>query len=154
MLRGLSYTPISLVSRINAGTYFTDVDGRDVRPQAENCGAQTLPVCADARAAIPLQSGVRRLRKDSISRAYPEEGVEPGRVLQGGGRVRHADGFHPRRRAAYAPANRQDRRRPGRAQEVHLSVHQRVASKGKAESLQAKQVFDVFRSHGRAARTP
>jgi MoaA/NifB/PqqE/SkfB family radical SAM enzyme len=38
-------------------------------------------------------------------------------------------------------------------QEVHLFVHQRVAPEGKAGSLQAQQIFDVFGSHGRPART-
>ena len=59
--------------RINAGTDFTDVDGRNIRPEAENCGAQALSVRADAGAAFPLQPGVRRLRQDSVSRAHSEE---------------------------------------------------------------------------------
>ena len=68
------------------------------------------------------------------------------RMLQGGRRVRRADGVHPRRRAADASADRRDRRRPGRAQEIHLSLHQRAAAEREARSVQAQQVSDVLAS--------
>ena len=64
------------------------------------------------------------------------------------------DGFDPRRRAADAPADRQDRRRPGGAQEVHLPVHQCAAAEGEAPPLQAEQVPDLLRPPGRAERAP
>src|SRR5258708_15487540 len=89
--------PSPEINREDAGTDFTDVDGRNIRPQAKAEGAEALPVRADAGAAIPLQSGVRWVRQNSISRTHFENGIEPGGVLQGRGRVRHADGFDPRR---------------------------------------------------------
>ena len=52
----------------------------------------------------------------------------PGTMLPRGGGMRRADGEHPRRRAADASADRGDRRRPGRAQEIHLPLHQRAAA--------------------------
>ena len=125
-----------------------------LRAEAEACRAQALPARPHAGAAVPLQPGLRRLRKDPVSGPHPEEGTFAGRVLQRGGRVRRADGLHPRRRAADAPADRRDRRRPGRAQEIHLPLHQRAAAEGKAGPVQAEQVSDFFRPHGRPARAP
>ena len=52
------------------------------------------------------------------------------------------------------PADRQDRRRPGRAQEIHLPLHQRAAAQGKAAPVQAQQVPELLRSHGRAEGAP
>src|SRR5271169_4135422 len=46
----------------------------------------------------------------------------------------------PRRRAAHASRDRQDRRRLGRAQEIYLSLHQRPAAEREAASLQAQQI--------------
>src|SRR5712692_479280 len=79
----------------DAGTSFTNVDGGNVRPPAEAQRTQALPVCADARAAVPVQSGMRGLRKDSVSRAHSENGIVARGVLPRRGRVRHADGVHP-----------------------------------------------------------
>ena len=36
------------LSREDAGTSITDVDGCNVRPPAKDAGTQALPVCADA----------------------------------------------------------------------------------------------------------
>ena len=50
------------------------------------------------------------------------------------------------------PRDRQNRRGAGRAQEIHLSVHQRAAAQREAVALQAEQVSDVLRSSGWRAR--
>ena len=63
-------------------------------------------------------------------------------------------GFDPGRRTAHAPRNRQDCRRPGGAQEVHLPVHQRLTAEGKDPSLQAHQVPDLQRAPGRTEGAP
>ena len=47
---------------------------------------------------------------------------------------------HPRRRAAAASADRRDRRRTGRAQEVHLPLHERPAAGRRAATIQADEV--------------
>src|SRR5437879_7708240 len=75
--------PFLEISREDAGTGFTNVDGGNVRPEAKAEGAEALSVCADAGAAVPLQSGLRGMRQNPISRAHPENGLEPGRMLQG-----------------------------------------------------------------------
>src|SRR6266404_4534314 len=62
--------------------------------------------------------------------------------------MRHADGFDPRRRAADALGDREDRRGAGGAEEVHLSLHQRAALERKAASFQAQQILDVLRVRG------
>src|SRR5579862_3991894 len=133
---------------------FAGVDGCNVRPEAEAKGAQTLPARCHARAAVSLQSGVCRLRQDSVSAPHSEAGADAGRVLPRGRRDRRADGGHPRRRAAAAFADRQDCGRPGGAQEIRLHVHQRAAPEGKAPPLQAKQVLLVLGSPGWPARAP
>src|SRR6266567_434233 len=89
--------PFLEISREDAGTGFTNVDGRNVRPEAKAAGAKALSVCADAGAAVPLQFGLRWVRQNPISRAHLENGLDPGGMLQGRGRVRHADGFDSRR---------------------------------------------------------
>src|SRR5688572_26263877 len=45
---------------------------RRLYPQAEAAGTQTLPARADARAAVSLQSRLRRLRQDRLSRSDPQ----------------------------------------------------------------------------------
>ena len=59
-----------LVSGEHAGTSFTDVDGCHVRPEAETARTQALPVRADARAVVPVQSRLRGLREDSVPGAH------------------------------------------------------------------------------------
>src|SRR2546429_254659 len=73
------------ISRKDAGTDFTDVDGCNVRPQAKAEGAEALPVRADAGAVVPLQSGMRGMRQNPIPRTHPKNGIEPGRMLPGCG---------------------------------------------------------------------
>src|SRR5271154_6257500 len=138
----------------DAGTDFTGVYGCDLCAEAEADGAQALPFCVDVGAAVSLQPGVRGLRQDSVSGAYFEAGIVAGSVLQGRGRVRDADGLDSWRRAADALADRQDCGRLGGAQEIHLFVHECAAVERKAGPLQAEQVPDIFRTHGRAKRTP
>ena len=131
---------------------FADVDGGDVRLEATHPGAQALSAGADAGAAVPLQPGVRRLRQDPVSRARAEAKSLARRVLPRGRRVWRADGVHPRRRAADASPDRRDRRGPGRAQEVHLSLHQRAVAQREDRSVQAQQVPDVLGARRRRAR--
>ena len=70
--------------------------------------------------------------KDSVSGAHPEGGTDAGRVLQGGGGVRRADG--ERSPAASRCCIRRCRRlcRAGCAQEVCLHVHECAAAEGEA----------------------
>src|SRR5882762_2328614 len=77
--------PFLEISRKDAGTDFTDVDGCDVRPKAKAERSKAVPVRADAGAAVPLQPGLRGMRQDPISRAHPKNGFDPGRMLQGRG---------------------------------------------------------------------
>ncbi len=78
--------------------------------------------------------------------------LSPGRMLPRRRRMRRPHGLDPRRRTAHAPADRQDRRGPGRPQEIHLSLHQRAAAEREDPSLQAQQVPDVQRPPRRPAR--
>src|SRR4029077_5410702 len=142
------------ISRLDARTDITSLDGRHLCAEAEAHRAEALPVRVDAGAAVSLQSGVRGLRQNSLSTTHSEEGIDARGVFQGGGRVRDADGFDSGRRAADAHADRQDCRRPRRAQEIHLSVHQRAALEGKSRFIQTQQISDVFRAYGWAARAP
>ena len=98
--------PFWIQSGDEASTHFTSVDGCNLRSEAEARGAQALSVRADAGAPLSMQSGLRGLRKDPVSGAHFENGIDAGRVLQGRGGVRNADGFDPRRRTADAFANR------------------------------------------------
>src|SRR5262249_16378829 len=112
VLRGMLPVPASCLTSLNSGanasTSLTNVDGVFLRPQAKDRRSQPLPIWPHARAAFPLQSRVRRLRQDPISRPHPEKRAHSGRVLQSRRRVRHAHGLYSRRRTADAPADRQD----------------------------------------------
>src|SRR5580658_704910 len=116
---------------------FTDVDGGVVCAAAEARGAEAVSAGADAGAALPVQSGLRGMREDSVSGAHFEEGSLAGGMFPGGGRVRGADGFDPGRRAADASADRGDRRGAGGAEEIYLLMHQRAAAEGKDSAVQA-----------------
>src|SRR5215472_5424131 len=150
---GLKRTPIQFHGQWgNAGTSLTNVDGCDLRPEAKAKRAQALPVRADARALVPLQFGLRRLREDTVSGAHLEKGIVTRGVLQGRGGMRHADGVHPWRRASDALGDRQDCGGARGAEEVYLSLHQCPAAQRKTASFQAQQVPDLFRACGRARR--
>src|SRR5262245_46932840 len=136
-------TTITTLGEDFAGTNFTDVDGCELRDEAEARPTETLSAGVDAGAAVSLQPGLRRLRQDPVSGAHPEEGTHAGAVLPRRGRVWCAHGFNPRRRAADALPDREDRGRAGGAAEIHLSVHERAVAQGKDRSLQAEQVPDV-----------
>ena len=58
---------------LNVCTRFADGDGGSLPGQAKDPGPQALPVGADARAALPLQSRLRGLWKDPIPLEYPED---------------------------------------------------------------------------------
>ena len=126
-----------------------DVDGGVIRPQAAPAGPQALPARAHARAAIPLQPGLRRLRQSPIPRPHSENESLARRLLPGRRRVRRADGLHPRRRAFAAPADRRNRGRSGGAQEVRLPLHQRAPANRKNRPLYALEVPYILRAHGR-----
>src|SRR5258707_11766903 len=96
------------------------LDGCNLCFEAEADGQEEVSARADAGAAVPLQSGVRRMRKNSVSRAHPEGGAYARRLFQGGRRVRNPDGCDSRRRTAAASADAGDRCRTGSAQEVRL----------------------------------
>src|SRR5713101_3523848 len=76
------YSPVNLeISRLDARTDITSLDGRHLCVEAETDGAEALPVRADAGAAVSLQSGVRGLREDSVSTTHSEEGIDPRGVF-------------------------------------------------------------------------
>src|ERR1700693_3515175 len=91
------------------------LDGCNLCFEAEADGQEEVSARAYAGAAVPLQSGVRRLRKDSVSCAHPEGRAYARRLLQGSRRMRHPDGRNPGWRAAAAPADAGDRCRIGGA---------------------------------------
>src|ERR1039457_7153161 len=95
--------PFLLYYRRYARSRVANVDRRQLRPEAESQGAQALPAGAHAGAPLSLQPGVRRLRKDPVSRSYPEARADARRVLPRGGRVRRAHGGHSGRGTAHAP---------------------------------------------------
>src|ERR1035441_4483525 len=140
--------PLILYYRGYASSRVADVDRRKLRPPAEAEGPRTLPAGAHAGAAVSLQPGVRRLREDPVSRPYSEAPTDARRVFPRGGRVRRADGGHPGRGTAAAPADRRDRPRPGGPQEVHLPVHQRAAAEAETPPVPAEQVPYLFGPHG------
>ncbi len=136
----------------NAGTRFTDVDGLVLRPAPEARRTQAVPARAHARAPVPLQPGLRRMRQDPVPRPHPQDRSHSRRMFPRGRRMRRPHGLHPRRRAADASADRRDRRRPGGAQEIYLSLHQRSAAEREVASLQAQQIPDFQRPPRRPAR--
>src|ERR1039457_3532257 len=103
--------PLILYYRGYARSRVADVDRRQLRSPAEAEGPEALSAGAHAGAAVSLQPGVRRLRKDPVSRPYSEAAVDARGVLPRGGRVRRADGGHLGRGTAAAPADRRDRDR-------------------------------------------
>src|SRR5579862_60821 len=109
-------------------TSIADVGGGVVRGDAEAEGPQAVSAGPDARAAAALQFGLRRVRKNSVSRARAEEAVDAGGMFPRGGRMRRADREYPGRRTADAPADSGDRQRADCAQEIHLPLHQRAAA--------------------------
>ena len=60
-------------------------------------------------------------------------------VLRGRRAVRRADRLHSRRRTAAASADRRDRRRPGRAQEVRLPLHERHQAGGSRSTASSRR---------------
>ena len=87
-------------------------------------GSKALSTRAHAGAAVSLQPRVRWLREDSVPRRHPQAESHPRAVLCSCRRMRGTDRLDPRRRAAAASADGRDREGPGRAEEVHLSVHE------------------------------
>ena len=94
------------------------------------------------------------MRQDSTSRRDSAPAPERRGVHRRGRRVRRADDFDRRRRAAGARADAADRRGTGQAQEVRLPVHQRAAAQEEDPSLQTVDLLRVDDSHRRHARAP
>src|SRR5260370_1206441 len=122
---------------------FADVDGGQLCGPAEGCRAKTLSAGPDARAIVPLQPGLRRLWQDPISRPHSQAAAYTGGMLQGCGRVRRSHGFDSGGRTSHASRDRQDCGRPGRAQEIYLSLQQCPSAEGKNSSVQAIEVSDL-----------
>jgi len=112
-------TPLSNFgdNREDAGTDFTDVDGCTYVLKQKLKGQKRYPFVLMLEPLFRCNLACAGCGQNPISRAHFENGIEPGRMLQGRGRVRHADGFDPRRRAADALGDRQDRRGAGGAEE-------------------------------------
>src|SRR5271156_6331356 len=131
---------LRLIGHENYGSSnFTGVDRSHLRPQTKVQGTQAISAGAHAGAVVPLQSGVRWLRENSVSRARAENAAHARRMLPGGRGVRRSDGGDPGWRALAAPADRRNCRGLGRAQEVHLSVYQRSIIETEDSSLQTQQ---------------
>src|ERR1700691_206804 len=128
----------------NGSSCISDVDGRFLCSAPEGGGTQALSAGVDAGAAVSLQSGLRGMRQDSVSRPHFEDRSLAGRLLQSGRRMRSADGVDSRRRAADASGDRQDCRRAGGAQEIYLSLHQRAAAEREAAPVQAQQISELL----------
>src|SRR6266540_1046721 len=79
---------------------------RRLYPQAKSLGAPALSPRADAGAAVPLQSRLRRLRQDRLSGPDPEPPADGEGMPRRGRRMRRADGGDPGRRAADSPGDR------------------------------------------------
>ena len=105
--------------------------------EAEAHGAQALSAGADAGAAVPLQSRLRRLRQDRLSGPDPQPAPLGAGMPRRGRRMRRADGRDPRRRAADPQGDRRDRQGHRGAQEIRLAVHQRAAAGEEAASVRA-----------------
>src|SRR5262249_41931655 len=85
---------------------FTDVGGGVLCRPTEARRAQALPARADARAAVPVQPGLRGLREDPVSSADLAEASDRRAVSGRGRRVRRAGRVDPGRRAAHVPGYR------------------------------------------------
>ena len=125
-------------------------------------GPQALSAGADARAAVPLQSRLRRLRQDRLSRPDPRS-APVGRRLPGGGRrMRRAGGRDRRRRAAPAPGASRDRASASSPKQIrHLCTNALLLEK-KIDQYQAAPPISTGRcistatrrcTTGRSART-
>jgi organic radical activating enzyme len=68
--------------QLHASSCVTNVDGGELCAAAEARRTEAVSAGADAGAAVPLQSGVRGLREDSVSGARAEARAFAGRVLK------------------------------------------------------------------------
>ena len=117
-------------------------------------GTETVSARPDAGAFASLQSGLRWLRKDPVSRARLEEAVDPGGVLPRGRGMRRSDGKHPRRRAADASADRRDRQGLiARKKYIYLCTNALLLSE-RLHEFHSQQISVLLGAHGRTARAP
>src|SRR5437763_900185 len=134
------------------GATITDADGCVLCADAETKGPQEIPARADARTAFSLQSRLRRMRQNPISRPYFEPPPHSGTMLGGGGGMRHPNGCNPGWRAPDPPGDQHHCLRLCRAEEIRLPVHERAAVEAKTGSFQTVQVPELFRSFGWTSR--
>ena len=118
--------------------------GGELRAAAEAARREALPARADARAALPLQPRLRRLREDPVPGPHPEASSSRPRSASrpstsAARRWCRIPGGEP----LLHPQIKRDRRGARRAQEVHLPLHQRAAAEGEARPVQAEQVPDA-----------
>ncbi len=109
----------------------------------EDAGKKALSSGVDAGAPVPLQSGLRGVREDSVPRPNLEEAPHRRAMSSGRGGVRGADGQHPGWRAADVPGDRPARRRAREPEEVRLPVHERHPPAGKAGPVHAIEVPEL-----------
>src|SRR2546426_622478 len=103
-----------------------------LRHPAKARRSEALSAGAHARAVVPLQSRLRRLRQDPVPGADPEKAPDGRAVPRGGRRVRRADRLDSRRRAAHVSGHRAPRRGAGGAPQIRLPLHQRDPPERKA----------------------
>src|SRR6266850_5098776 len=134
------------------GANITNVDGCVLCADAETKGPQEIPARADARTAFSLQSRLRRVWQNPISRPHFEPAPYSRTMLGGGGGMRHPNGCDPGRRAPDPPGDRYNCVRLRRAEEIRLPVHQRAAVEAKTRPFQTVQILELFRSFGWTSR--
>ncbi len=116
---------------------------------------QALPARADARAAVPLQPGLRRLRQDPVPRAHPQEAAHPRRMLPRRRGMRRA-----RWSASPAASRCCTRRSPrsstawSRARNTSTCAPTRCCSSRRLDLFQPSKYLTLQRPPRRAAGTP
>ncbi len=104
---------------------------------------EALSARADARAAVPLQPRVRRLRQDRLSRRDPEPAAVVRRLHGRDRRMRRADGVDRRRRAAAPSRHAAHREGVHGEEEVRHPLHQRAAAEEEDRRLRAVALLHV-----------
>ncbi len=137
----------------HGGSGFADVDGRDLRARAEAARAEALSAGADARAAVPLQPGLRRLRQDPVPGPHPQASTSrPSSASRPSTSAARPMVVHPRRRAAAAPEIDEIVEAWSRARSTSTSAPTPCCSRRSSRPVcsSRQQVPDLQRPHGRA----
>ena len=122
---------------------------RRLRARPASARPQALSARADARAVVPLQSRLRRLRQDRLSRRDPQSApISVADCLARGRRMRRAGGRHRRRRAAAAPGacQRSSRASSPRKKFVYR-LHQRAAAGEEARPVSSRTAYFNWSVH-------